>query len=358
MEEDLEDSDQEGGYDTPEEAEEEDQAGQEAAPQQAGAMLPLPVQQLPVLPKPQQLEHQAKGKDNPAKDKGPQPPLQLPLAMEMPPGAQHAPQDFVPPPIVQPPSPHHHQAHAASKDEAGNLQLAKNPFLGLLEDPKAKGDRKPLKKTVGEARNVQGPASPQPGGSASGSTSPGQTPTKPTNVRLMAELIGLSPSEITKKARTDLVGDLVRQSLSPPMQDVARGRLQPHSSDRPLDMGRPHPIHRTEEGESTPPREASPEPTKPGPNRPFLEATPQTRTKMHNQKMEELAKILHDSKQRQEELHAKLSQPKSTRSAYKAPDIPHTPAVSLERQLKKQQKEKEDKQKLEKQKSSSDSELD
>ena len=73
--------------------------------------------------------------------------------------------------------------------------------------------------------------------------------------------------------------------------------------------------------------------------------------------MEELAKILHDSKQRQEELHEKLSKSKSTRSAYKAPDIPHTPAVSLERQLKKQQKEK-DQQKLEKQKSSSDSELD
>ena len=255
---DPEDADQEGGYATLQESEEEDPEGQEDAPNPAGAMLPLPHQQLPVIPGPQQPKQQGKGKDNPGKVKGPPPPLQLPHPLEVPPGAQLAAQNPLSPPPVQPKSPLHHQADASGQAKVLQPSPAKNPFLGLFKDPepeKPKKDSDP--KAAKETGAIPKTVTPKQGRTRADFTSPDNPNRKPSNVGLMAELIGLSPTQITKKARTELVGDLVRQAISPPMPPLAQRGLQRDLKGGHDDLGCPHSTDGSQTTDGMPPTEGA-----------------------------------------------------------------------------------------------------
>ena len=338
--------DQEGGYATPEESEEEDPEGQEDAPNPAGAMLPLPHQQLPVIPGPQQPQQQGKGKDNPKQADEPPPPAQLPRPLEMPPGAQHAAQDPLPSPPVQPRSPHHHKADASGKAKIVQPSPAENPFFGLFKNPepeKAKRDTDP--KTAKETETPPKTATPKPRRFWADFKSPDNPNQQPSSVGLMAELIGLSPTQITKKARTELVGNLVKQAISPPVPPVARKRFQGDLEGGHHDLGRPDSTHSSQTSDSTPPTEGAQGTTSPPSKKPT------DRRKQLDDTIADLQKRLDDVKTQAQA----QAQPRPTRSTYKAPDIPPLPSVPLERLLKKQLKQKQDKQT---QKDSSDSEID
>ena len=326
--EDFDEFDQEGGYETPEEGEEENPEGQEDAPGPAGAMLPLPQEQLPLLPGAQQPQQQGAGKNNPEKIKGPSPPLQLPPLMEMPPGAQPVTPDSLPSSPIQPIPPQHHKDNVASKTKIGQLPPTKNPFMGLFKDPKleeVKTESESPSTSAAGAIPKSTPAKSRRSWADFGS--PTDPDRKPSSVGLMAELIGLSPSEITKKARTELVGDLVRTAMSPPMPKLAQRDLHGDFDEGHTNLERPNPILRAqtsdgataakgEKGEASPPN-----------------STPDTRRRHLEESIADLQKRLADAQ-------AKQAQLRPTRSTYKAPDIDKLPPVPLEKLIKKELKDK------------------
>ena len=310
-------SDEDGAYETPEEIEEENPEGQDPAPEPHGAMLPLPQEQLPVLPGPgQNPQEQNKGQDHHQQGKIPPPPVQLPQLVEMQPRAQPAPQDPVPPPLVHPNPAQHHKAPAPGKAHPEELQLAKNPFMDLVKHPLAKGDKRdPNQEAAGPSGAIPKSTPARQGGSPYNLRASPKTKIEPTNIRLMAELVGLSPSEIKKKDKTEILGNIVRTSLSHAMPKLAE--------EHPRDDPQHGPQHM--EGASA---MALPSKTK------TIREKEAPIDSSHTIK-EKSDKALKDAK-------LLLEQIRSTRSNTKAPDIGPLPKVPLERKITKKKSQSSD----------------
>ena len=139
----------------------------------------------------------------------------------------------------------------------------------------------------------------------------------------MAELVGISPTQITKEARTELVGDIVENAMAGALPKMARTRTNPE-----IQASRPKHLDSTTEN----PRAKTPEHSP-------REAAQKSRIK----NLEETkAKVRRDIELLRAG-YAKnlLSVPdnRPTRSTYKAPDIPPLPSVPLERQKRKDPKD-------------------
>ena len=200
--------------------------------------------------------------------------------------------------------------------------------MGLFKVPKLEENQgDPIPQAAGATGAIPKSTSPKQRPSWADFASPDKAEGKPSSVKHMAELVGLSPTQITKQARTNLVGDLVKQALSPPMPKLAEQNIQPAGAIGPDNVGGASglPTHAKTSTEIRKEREERKER--------LAKASPNTRRRMQKESLAQLKKEIEEAKA------AKPAQ-RPTRSVFKAPDIPHTPSVSLERSIKKELKPK------------------
>jgi hypothetical protein len=152
------------------------------------------------------------------------------------------------------------------------------------------------------------------------------------DIGLLAQIVGLSPTSLSKQTKASLIGDLVAQAARPSVPSLARQRSDPELASPKQSQGHPRP--------TTPTHDATEQQ-----NKEAVKTMAQAKTILKAK--EELAK---------EGLNpfAELSRP--TRSTFVAPPIQPLPKIPIERKKKKTAEEIE-KEKLTQKQSSPDAEM-
>jgi len=313
--EDVGDSDQEGGEPHEDIGAEEDAQAQAPAAQPGGHLPPLFQEQLPIIQGPPGPQPQNPDQDFVGQGQVPPPPVQLPQPQGMPAGAQHAPQNPVPPPIVRPLGPDDHQADIRGQIIHQQAQAAAPQQMGRDQGAIAKAPKgPPIGSPEKEVQRLPDPALAHQGRPKPSIKSPKGAHQQSAGIKYMAELVGIAPTKIAKEARAELLGELVGQAMAAALPKMARVRTNPDlREDAHLDVAGAGAAARAKTPELSP-REAA---CKGG-----IKGLEETKARIARET--ELIKAGHKGKF--------LSDPdkKPTRSTYKAPAIPPLPSVPLE----------------------------
>ncbi|MGL6003312.1 DDE-type integrase/transposase/recombinase, partial [Aeromonas sobria] len=315
--EDVGHPDQEGGQ--PHEDAGAAQAPQAQAPgaQPGGHLPPLLQEQLPILQGPQGPQPEDPNQNPVRQDQVPPPPIQLPGPPDLPAGAQYAPQNIVPPPVVRPLGPDDHQVGAGGQIIPQQAEAAPPQQMGRDQGAIAKTPKgSPIREAEKEIPKLPSPTVAHQGRPKPGLHAHQGAHQQSAGVKLMAELVGISPTKITKQARAELLGDIVGQAVAGALPKMARIRSNPNIQRSP-----DHYVG----GASAAPRAKTPELS---PRETTRKSGIKTleETKARIARENELIKAGHKGKFLSE------TDKKPTRSTYKAPDIPPLPSVPLERQ--------------------------
>jgi hypothetical protein len=286
-------------------------------------MLPVRKDELPVPPGPRKPEQQGKGKDSTLQIKVPP----SAISMQRPDKVStrtstHSP-DTIPPSSVPTTKTTTRQAHHSGHVNPPPGPGTKNTTVLKMGAPTTQKDDKVRQGTLGAAGTSTG-ATAKPSVAVKRLVRPVQPHSREiqrtaSDIGLMARIVGLTPSGLTREAKSELIGDLINKTQTSPdaMSALASSGSGPglHASQHKQTQVRP----KTPTDESTV-KWAS----------------------YRNQ--EEAKKTIEKKKARQEK---EIEQPaRPTRSNFKAPPILAPPKLALERQISKQLKEDKIKDKL------------
>jgi hypothetical protein len=221
-------ADQQGGHDGNEEKAKEAphkmaQGRQQVSP---GAMLHMSPGQLPVIQGLRRDEQKGYAVEPKTPHRPSSPPLHMSKAGFVPSRTLAYSPNIVPPPVVHSPATGHTKDTVDSHGHSSSRKSTQDPKVLQMGSSTTKKDDPLRSPTFRRAVPKAGPSA-KPTIALKRLTSPISTvdrrsKEKPNNIELLAQIVGLSPGSLSKKAKQELVGQLLHEAHSDAMPALAR----------------------------------------------------------------------------------------------------------------------------------------